>query len=59
MHEFDITIIDKTGKANVVVNFLSQLHVPNDLATIDDSFLDENLFFCHHKIHSMWILQIS
>ena len=44
MHEFDITIIDKLSKANVVVDFLSQLHVPNDPAIIDDSFPDEHIF---------------
>lgn len=44
MQEFDITIVDKPGKVNVVAEFLSWLHVPDDPTTIDDSFLDENLF---------------
>ena len=44
MQEFDITIVDKLGKANVVANFLSRLDVSDDPTTIDDSFLDEYLF---------------
>ena len=44
MQEFDITIIDKPGKENVVTDFLYRLHTLDDLAAIDDSFLDEHLF---------------
>lgn len=44
MQEFDITIVDKPSKDNVVANFLSQLHLPNDPIAIDDSFPDEYLF---------------
>ena len=44
MQEFDITILDKANKANVVAKFLSQLHVPDDPASIDDSFPDEHIF---------------
>lgn len=44
MHGFDITIIDKPKKANVVADFLSQLHVPDDPIVIDNSFPDEHLF---------------
>ena len=44
IQEFDITIIDKLGKANVVADFLSWLQTLDDPAAIDDSFLDEHLF---------------
>jgi hypothetical protein len=44
MQEFDITIIDKPGKANVVADFLSRLQTPDDPAAIEDSFPDEHLF---------------
>lgn len=41
---FNITIVDKLGKANVLANFLSKLHLPNNPTTIDDSFPNEHLF---------------
>ena len=44
MQEFDITIIDKPGKENVVADFLSRLHIPDDPTAIDDSFPNEHLF---------------
>lgn len=44
MQEFDITIMEKLGKDNVVADFLSQLHVPENPTVIDDSFLDDHLF---------------
>lgn len=44
LQEFDITIIDKPGRANVIVDFLSRLQSTTSLKVIDDYFLDENLF---------------
>ena len=44
MQEFDITIVDKLGKDNYVVDFLSHLQTPNDHVVIEDSFHDEHLF---------------
>jgi hypothetical protein len=43
LQEFDITIVDRPGKENVVVDFLSRL-TPDDDTPVDDSFLDEYLF---------------
>ena len=40
LHEFDITILDKTGKDNVVAGFLSRLTIDNECMHVDDSFLD-------------------
>lgn len=44
MQEFDITIIDKPGKANFVADFLSRLQTLDDPAAIEDSFPNEHLF---------------
>ena len=44
IQEFDITIIDKLGKVNVVANFLSHLQTPDDLAVMEDNFPNEHLF---------------
>ena len=44
LQEFNITIIDKTGRDNLVVDFLSRLIHTGDSTPVDDDFLDENLF---------------
>ncbi|XP_059078025.1 uncharacterized protein LOC131876603 [Cryptomeria japonica] len=44
LQEFDITILDKSGRENVVADFLSRLQQQDELAPVDDTFLDENLF---------------
>lgn len=49
MQEFDITIVDKPDKANLVAELLSHLHVLEDPAVIEDSFLDELLFLLPTK----------
>jgi hypothetical protein len=56
LQEFDITIVDRPGKENVVVDFLSQL-TPDDDTPIDDSFLDEYLFAV--SAHSPWYADIA
>jgi len=44
LQEFDITIVDKPKRDNVVENFLSRLtNVINDLL-VEDSLLDEYFF---------------
>lgn len=45
MKEFDIKVVDKLVRANVVAEFLSRLQVPDDPATIDDFFLGENIIY--------------
>lgn len=45
MHEFDITIMDKPGKVNVVADFLSRVTTLEDTKVIDDTFPDEHLLF--------------
>jgi hypothetical protein len=56
LQEFDITIVDRPGKENVVADFLSRLTV-NDDNPVDDSFLDEYLFAV--SAHSPWYADIA
>jgi hypothetical protein len=44
LQHFDLTILDKTGKQNVVADDLSRLTNPNEEDMVDDWFQDENLF---------------
>ena len=44
LQEFDITIIDRPGKENVVVDFISRLKNNDDNSPVEYSFLDEHLF---------------
>lgn len=58
LQDFDITIIDKLGKSNVVANYLSRLHIANeDLTPIEDTFSDEHLF--HIETHTPWYADIE
>eukprot|EP00253_Pinus_taeda_P015881 PITA_15881 len=56
LQEFDITIVDRPGKENVVADFLSRLKTDNDIP-VDDSFPDENLFAI--STHSPWYADIA
>ena len=49
LQEFDITIVDKLGKDNVVVDFLSSMNNNDEFTPIEDSFLDEHLFLVSTK----------
>jgi hypothetical protein len=57
LQEFDITILDKPGKDNVVADFLSRLTNNNDATPVDDSFPDEYLFTV--STHSPWYADIA
>jgi hypothetical protein len=57
LQEFDITIVDRPGKENVVVDFLSRLHINDDNSPVDDSFPDEHLFAV--SSHSPWYANIA
>ena len=52
LYKFDITIIDKPGKENVVTEFLSRFTNSDDNFPVEDSFLDEHLFVV--SSHSPW-----
>eukprot|EP00253_Pinus_taeda_P006567 PITA_06567 len=56
LQEFDITIVDRPGKENVVADFLSRLKTDNDIP-VDDSFPDEYLFAV--SAHSPWYADIA
>eukprot|EP00253_Pinus_taeda_P035744 PITA_35744 len=56
LQEFDITIVDRPGKENVVANFLSRLKT-NENIPVDDSFPDEYLFAV--SAHSPWYADIA
>ena len=45
LQQFDLTIVDKPGKENVVVDFLSRLALPvGEEGMVDDQLPDEHLF---------------
>jgi hypothetical protein len=44
LQEFNINIIDRPGKDNLVVDFLSRMIHLGDNAPVEDNFPDENLF---------------
>ena len=57
LHEFDITIIDRLGKENVVAKFLSLLTNNDDSLQVKDSFPDEHLFVV--SAHSPWYTDVA
>lgn len=44
LQEFDITIVDKLGKENVVASFLSRIENDGKNTPIEDNFPDEHFF---------------
>ena len=44
LQEFDITIVDKPGKDNVVADFLYMLTIDDSCTPTKDSFPDEYIF---------------
>ena len=57
LQEFNITIIDRPGKENQVVDFLSKLQTEGEDVLIDDDFPDEHLFSI--SIHVPWFADIA
>jgi hypothetical protein len=57
LQEFDITILDKPGKENVVVDFLSKLTNDGDAIPIEDVFPNEHLFAL--SINTLWFVYIA
>ena len=58
LQEFDITIVDKPEKVNVVADYLSRIHHDDTNTTlVDDAFLDQNLF--HIAVQTPWYADIS
>jgi hypothetical protein len=44
LQEFDITIVDKLGKENVVADFLSRITNEGEAIPVEDTFPDEHIF---------------
>lgn len=58
LQEFDVTILDKPSRENVVADFLSRLQQPdNEPVLVDDAFSDEHLFSISTK--SPWYADIA
>jgi len=58
LQEFDITIIDKPGKSNIVEDYLSIFTtIDEDPTPIEDTFLDEHLI--HIETHTPWYVNIT
>jgi hypothetical protein len=57
LQEFNITILDRPGKENVVADFLSRIHNEGELIHFNDNFPDEHLFAISTK--SPWFADIA
>jgi hypothetical protein len=57
LQEFNISIIDKSGKENVVADFLSRLTNEGEAIPVEDNFLIEHLFTL--STNTPWFADIS
>ena len=57
LQEFNITIIDKPGKENVVADYLSHINIDSGALPINDDFPDEHLFAV--STHVPWFADIE
>eukprot|EP00253_Pinus_taeda_P005499 PITA_05499 len=57
LQEFDITIVDKPGKDNVVVDFLSKIERDGKETPIEDDFPDEHIFAV--SANTLWYADIA
>jgi len=57
IQEFDITIVDKPGKDNVVADFLSRMDTSDEGTPVEDSFSDEHIF--EISTHTLWYADIA
>jgi len=58
LQQFDLTIVDKSGKENVVVEFLSRMNLPiGGEGMVDDQLRDEHLFTI--SVLSPWFADIA
>ena len=58
LQQFDLTIVDKPGKENVVANFLSRLDLSaGEEGMVDDQMPDEHLFTI--LVLSPWFVDIA
>ena len=57
LQEFNITVIDRPGKENLVVEFISHMQHNGDTKPIDDTFLYEHLFVV--SLQTPWFADIA
>ena len=57
LEEYDITIVAKPRKENVVADFLSRLNIDNEDIPIEDIFPDERIFFI--STHTPWYAYVA
>eukprot|EP00253_Pinus_taeda_P009982 PITA_09982 len=58
LQQFDLTIVDKPGRENLVADFLSRLYLPaGEEGTMDDQMPDEHLFSIF--VLSLWFADIA
>jgi len=57
LQEFDITIIVKQGKYNMVENFLSRLNINDEYTPVKDIFPDEHIFSV--STHTPWYADVA
>ena len=57
LQEFNIIVIDRPGKENLVEYFLSRIQHEDDTKLVDDTFLDEHLFDVYFQ--TPWFADIA
>eukprot|EP00253_Pinus_taeda_P029632 PITA_29632 len=57
LQEFNITVLDRPGKQNIVADFLSMIHNTKEDSLVEDKFPDEYLFAVTTKTH--WYVDIA
>lgn len=57
LQDFNVTIVDRPGKSNVVADYISKLNNPGEANPADDDFHDEHLFAMSTK--SPWFADIA
>ena len=57
LQEFNITVIDRYGKDNQVVDFLSRIQHEDSTKWVDNTFLDEHIFVV--SVQTPWFADIT
>jgi hypothetical protein len=57
LQEFNIIVLDRLGKENLIAEFLSRINHEGDSIHVDDSFPDEHLFFI--SINTPWFADME
>jgi hypothetical protein len=57
LQEFNITILDRPVRENLVVDFISSIHNEGEIVLVNDGFSNENLFSIY--INTPWFTYIT